>query len=102
MRQVRRDVEGKSMQGHPVLHADADGGDLVLGVVALVRSPHPDADAIVAALARDLEGGERTDDPFLDAGDEAAHVGRPALEIEHDITDALAGTVVGELAAAAD
>ncbi len=42
------------------------------------------------------------DDPFLDRGDEAAHVRRAALEIEHDIADPLAGTVIGELPAAAD
>ena len=34
-------------------------------------------------------------------GDEAAHVRRAALEIEHDVADALARTVIGELAAAA-
>ena len=45
--------------------------------------------------------GERADDPFLDRSNEAAHVGRAALEIEHDIADALAGTVIGELPAAA-
>jgi hypothetical protein len=39
--------------------------------------------------------------PFFDGGDEAAHVRRAALEIEHDIADPLAGAVIGELAAAA-
>ena len=67
----------------------------------LVGAPHPDADAIVAALAAHAEGGQRADHPFLDRGDEAADVRRPALQIEHDIADALARTVIGELAAAA-
>ena len=49
---------------------------------------------------RTLKAGKRADDPFLDGGNEAAHVGRAALEIEHDIADPLAGTVIGELAAA--
>ena len=62
---------------------------------------HPHPDAIFAPLAAHVEGGERADDPFLDRGDEAAHVRRAALEIEHDIADALAGTVIGELPAAA-
>ena len=68
---------------------------------ALVRAPHPDADAVVAPLAAHLEGRERADDPFLERGDEAAHVRAAALEVEHDIGDALAGTVIGELPAAA-
>ena len=101
MRQVRLDVERKAVQRHPALDADADGGDLVLVSLALVRPPHPHADAVVAPLAAHVESGERADDPFLDGGDEAAHVRRAALEIEHDIADPLAGTVIGELAAAA-
>ena len=101
MRQIGRDIERKAVQRHPALDADADGGDLVLGVFAFLGAPHPHADAIVAALAAHAERGQRADDPFLDRGDEAAHVRRAALEIEHDIADALAGTVIGELAAAA-
>ncbi len=98
---LRLDVERKSVQRHPALDADADGRDLVLESVALVRPPHPHADAVVAPLAAHVEGGQRADDPFLDGGDEAAHVRRAALEIEHDIADPLAGAVIGELAAAA-
>ena len=101
MRQIRRDVERKAVQRHPVPHADADRGDLVLGAFALVGPSHPNADAVVAAFAGDVEGGKRADDPFLDGGDEAAHIGRAPLEIEHHVADALAGTVIGELAAAA-
>ena len=55
----------------------------------------------LAPLAAHVEGGERADDPFLERGDEAAHVRRAALEIEHHIADPLAGAVIGELAAAA-
>src|SRR5580692_11503424 len=101
MRQLRLDVERKTVQRHPALDANADCRDLVLVSLALVRPPHPHADAVAAALAAHVESGERADDPFLDGGDEAAHVRRTALEIEHDITDALAGAVIGELAAAA-
>src|SRR5450631_2871802 len=101
MRKLRLDVERKSVQRHPALDADPDGGDLVLVSIALVRPPHPHADAVVAPLAVYIESGKRADDPFLDGGDESAHVRRTALEIEHDIADALAGAVIGELAAAA-
>ena len=89
------------MQRHPALDADADRGDLVLVAVALVRPPHPHADAVAAPLAAHVESGERADDPFLEGGDEAAHVRRAALEVEHHIGDPLAGPVIGELAAAA-
>ncbi len=89
------------MQRHPALHANADRGDFVLGAAALVRPRHPNADAVVAALAAYGEGGKRADEPFLDGGDEAAYVRRAALEIEHDVTDALTGPVIGELPATA-
>src|SRR5277367_6812298 len=106
MRKLGLDVERKAVQRYPVPHPNADGGDLVLELVApiactFVRPRHPDADPVVAALAAHVEGRERANEPFLDRGDEAAQVGRPALEIEHDIADALAGPMIGELAAAA-
>ena len=100
MRKLRLDIEREAVQRHPALDANADGRDLVLESVALVRPPHPYPDAVVAPLAAHIEGGQRADDPFFDGGDEAAHVRRAALEIEHDIADPLAGAVIGELAAA--
>ena len=78
VRQLRLDVDGDAVQRDPALHADADRGDLVLVAVALVGPPHPDADAVVAPLAVDVEGRERADDPFLERRHEAAHVGRRA------------------------
>ena len=90
-----------AVQRHPVLHADADGGDLVLEACALVRPPHPDADAVLAPLAAHVEGGKRADDPFLQRGDEAAHVRPAPLEVEHHIGHPLAGAVIGQLPAAA-
>ena len=89
------------MQRHPLAHADADRGDLVLKTLALVGPPHPNADAVVAAFATHVEGGERRNDPCFDRGDEAAHVWGAALEIKHYIADPLSGPVIGELAAAA-
>ena len=100
MRQVRIDIERDAVQRHPLLHADADGGDLVLAAVALVGPAHPDADAVLAPFAAHVEGGERADDPFLQRGDETAHVRAAPLEIEHHVGDPLAGPVIGQLAAA--
>jgi len=78
------------MQRHPTFHAHADGGDLVFMLRALVGAAHPYADAIVAALAAHVEGGQRADDPFLERGDEATHVGLSALEVEHHVDHTLA------------
>ena len=68
---------------------------------ALVGPPDPDADAILAALAAHVEGVERADDPFFQAGHIGAHVRPPPLQVEHHIGHPLAGAVIGELAAAA-
>ena len=43
---------------------------------------------------------QRPDEPFLEIGDVAAHVAAAPLEIEHEVDDALAGPVIGELPAA--
>jgi len=101
MREVGIDVDRQAVQRHPLLHTDADGGDLVLVAVALVGPAHPDADAVFAPLAAHVEGGQRADDPFLQRGDEAAHVRPAPPEVEHDVGHTLAGSVIGELAAAA-
>ena len=100
MREVGIDVDRQAVQRHPLLHADADGGDLVLVAVTLVRPAHPDADAVLAPLAAHVECGERADDPFLQRGDETAHVRPAPAQVEHDIGHALARSVIGELAAA--
>src|SRR5262249_58442385 len=68
---------------------------------AFLRAPHPYPDAILPPLARHVESRERADDPFLERGDEAPHVRTTALEIEHHIGHPLAGTMIGELPAAA-
>ena len=59
------------------------------------------SDAILATLTAHVEGIERAHDPFFQAGHIGAHVGPPPLEVQHDIGHALAGAVIGELAAAA-
>ena len=55
----------------------------------------------VAALAAHAEARERADDPFLEPVHVAAHIAVAAGEIEHDIGDALPGSVIGIAAAAA-
>jgi len=61
----------------------------------------PNPDAVFAPFAGHVQGRQRADDPFLQGGDEAADVGAPAPEIEHDIGHPLAGSMIGELSAPA-
>src|SRR5581483_12051251 len=90
-----------SVQRHPLLHADTDGGNLVLATLALVGPAHPHADAITTALADHFEDRKRANDPFFEGGNEAAYVGTAALEIHHHIGNALARPMIGHLPAAA-
>ena len=101
MQEVGFDVDGDAMQRHPLLHADAERGDLVLVAFAFVRALHPDTDAILAPLAAHVESGQGADDPSFQSGDEAAQVRPAPPEINHHIADALAGAMIGHLAAAA-
>src|ERR1700704_6668769 len=100
MREVAVDVERKPVQCDPALHPYADGGDLVLAALALVRAAHPHADAVLAPLSCDVEGGEGADHPLLERGDIAAPIPAAPLEVEHRVDDPLAGAMVGELPAA--
>src|SRR5579871_6055958 len=101
MRQIRFDIERKAVQRHPARYANPDRGDLVFKAVTLVRPPHPDADPVVAPFTTNVEGGESSDDQLFNGGDEAAYVRRAAPQIEHQVADALAGAVIGELPATA-
>ena len=56
--------------------------------------------AAVAALAPDIEGVERLDDPVFELMDIASQILAASPEVEHHIGDALAGAVIGVLAAA--
>ena len=100
MAQIGLHIDGDAVERYPAPQPHADGGDLVLESLALVRPADPDADAILPPLAAHIEGRERPDDPFLEPRHIGAHVGPPQLQVEHDIGDPLAGAVIGDLAAA--
>src|SRR5512136_1401927 len=101
MRQVRIDIESHAVQRHPLLHADTDGSDLVLVAFALFGPAHPNANTVFAPLGAYIEGGERAYGQFFERGDKPAHVRATALEIKHDISDALAWPVISHLPPAA-
>src|SRR5258708_9591382 len=100
MAEIGIDIEADAMQAYPALHPDADGGDLVLAALALVPPAHPHADPVLPALAADVEGRERADQPFLQVGHEPAHVAATPLKVKHHVGDALARPVIRELPAA--
>src|SRR5689334_21786082 len=101
MLEHRVDVKGDAVETDPVADADADRGDLVLGALAAVGARYPNADAVGSALPPDVERCEGPDHPFLQRPDIEAKVRGAAAEVEHQIGHALAGTVIGVLAAAA-
>jgi hypothetical protein len=89
------------VKGHPTPQPHPDRGDLVFETGPLVGAIDPDPDAILAPFAAHIEGRERADDPGFKAGHIDSHIRAAPFEIEHHIDDALAGAVIGELAAAA-
>src|SRR6516164_10240615 len=98
MVELRVDVEPYTVIGHPAPHPHADRGDLVLRCTA---PHHPNADPALAPLALDAEMRKAADHPFLEPMDMASYIGSAPGEIEHDIGDALPGSVIGVAAAAA-
>src|SRR3546814_7873327 len=83
----------------PVADPHADGGDLVLAARPLGGTAvDPDADPAVADLAAQVELCQSGDHPVLHPADEGAHVLSAPVEVQHDIGDALARAVIGELA----
>src|SRR5215469_8271464 len=59
MRQIGRNIERESVQRHPALYADPDGGDLVFASLAFVRPAYPNADSLLAPFASHAAGRER-------------------------------------------
>src|SRR4029079_12329309 len=54
----------------------------------------------VPPLPFDIELRERGDQPVLEITNKSTHVALALLEIQHDVADALARTMIGELSAA--
>ena len=57
-----------------MLYADADSSNLVLVAFTFFGPFYPNADAVLAPFTVHLEAGEGSDDPFLQRGNEPAHV----------------------------
>src|SRR3546814_6983056 len=87
-----RDVRRKALHRHPAAHADPDRADLGL---AALRGVGPDADPAFGAARGNAQRGERVDDPAFERMDIGAHVAPASRQVELDIADALAGTMIG-------
>src|SRR5262249_33988888 len=97
--EIAVDIERDAVERDPVFDAHPDGGDLVLAPWPPFRAADPNPDAARAPFPGDSEPGKRVDDPFLKPGDESAHVGTTAFEVEHDIGHTLPWSMIRELAA---
>jgi hypothetical protein len=99
MLKLRIDVQAYSVERDPLAHPDADCRDLVFRACGLFRPAHPHADTVLAPFCLDVEPVERGDQPVFQAGDEGTHVLAAPGQVEHDVGHALAGAVIGVLAA---
>ena len=98
--EVRRHVDAEAVRAHPAAQAHADGGDLVVAALSRPLPPHPDADAAAERLALHAQLRQGIDDQPFQRRNVGAHVAEAATDVEHDIADALSGTMIGVLAAA--
>src|SRR5690606_37215686 len=92
-------VDGEPVVAHPTAQPNADGGNLFLYARPLLRSLNPDADPIAPRHPYHVEAIENVDDPVFEEGDEGPDVAEATAHVEHDVDNALAGAMVGILAA---
>ena len=92
--EVGRHVEREAVQGHPLLHVDADARDLA------ARGPHAGQSGV--AIRLDAEVAERLDQHVLEPPQVPVEVLAMCPEVEDRIADQLARTVEGHVAAALD
>ena len=112
------------MGGDALRDVNADGGEFALGLLLFLTTDHwalitrltaaegPDAGAARDALGQHAEVGAGADEGFFHHADEvdraqesvarAALAGPFAAQVEDGIADELAGTVIGDVAAAVD
>lgn len=114
VRQVGGDVQGEAVEGDPLAHADAHGGDLcgarvdALGMVGVVEAraaggvewidPDAGGGGIAACVDAEVEAG--FDDGAFEESDVVVDAQPEAFEVEDGIGDELARAVVGDVAAA--
>src|SRR5205807_940816 len=90
--EIRAHVERETMRRDPSRDAHADRGNLVVA--------NPDAALPVGAFGGDAEFGDGADQHFFEFRDVLAHIAIAFAEVDDWIADELAGTVIGDVAAA--
>src|SRR5206468_4220720 len=83
----------EAMVADPTAHGDADGRDLLA-----IREPH--AGAARDAPALEPEARERGDQRVLERTEPAVEIAADAVQVDDRVTDQLAGSVPGDVAAA--
>src|SRR5690606_23105511 len=95
-----------AMKADPAPQTNPKCGNLVFSRAAIrqrsfIRTSDPDPDTVFATLTLHIHRGERTDDGLFECGDKCADILTSALEVKHDIGNALPGAVIGIFATAA-
>src|SRR5271166_4685303 len=93
MGQIRVYINSNTMETNPTAQADAKCGYFLLRTILV----NPYTDAPASTLPRDPKYRKGIDNPLFQGGHESAYITSPFLQINHDIGDALAGTMVGIL-----
>src|SRR5580698_4324451 len=85
-------IQRKTMRGDPAADVNSDCGHFL--------AIHPHAGAAWDAAGDNLEFRERINDDLFDSANIRAYIALPFSQIQDGIADNLAGTVIGDVAAA--
>ena len=96
MRQVRCDINGESVKRDPALYAHTERADFRF--IGSIADPNPDTS--IGAMRTKPKVFERVDHPAFESMDEAADILSASFEVQHHVTDPLAGAVIGVAASA--
>ena len=96
MLELRIDVDGDSVKGHPVPDSDSNGRDFVFPCSFALN---PYTNSVGSALASDVEVFEGVDNPLFKVVDEKPNVSFSFIEVEDGVCNSLPGPVVCVLAA---
>src|SRR5439155_21150548 len=84
------------MHRDPTSNPHANRADLRIHPIVF----NPNSDPARNTISRDIKAIERIDHPALERMDEAADILAALLQVEHNVANALAGTMIGIASAA--
>ena len=100
--EIRADVQRYAVEADPAPEPDADGGYFVFlsGETAMTAPVDPDPDATVPAFTVYAKARQGNDHPFLQVPNELAYVAPALVQVQHDVSDPLAGAMIGKFTSA--